>query len=143
LYIIGTIGFISSTILTLNYLNTEDENEKDKILKYLSADLTVSGFFFLSGLSMDIAANFVIYSDRMGRPRQLKQLPSGGWTMGEKEKKWGRKVCCLSVVVVQAEYLVGSCLRPVVRTTIATMEGKEKMWNDLLTRTHFSHPIQD
>eukprot|EP01036_Dinobryon_divergens_P023410 gene23410-31752_t len=79
LYILGTIGYTTTLILLIKYLNSSDEI----LLKYFTADLLVSSVSFLMALTMDVSFNLAIYSDRFGhsRPKILKQAPEGGWTL--------------------------------------------------------------
>jgi hypothetical protein len=80
LYILGTVGYTTTLILLIKYLNSSAE----LLLKYFTADLLVSSVSFLMALSMDISFNLAIYNDRFGhvRPKMLKQAPGGGgWTL--------------------------------------------------------------
>jgi hypothetical protein len=81
LYITGTIGFFSSVLLLYKYLDASDANTN--LLKYTIADMFVSLFLFLTGLSIDISYNMKIYINRMGssRPKVLKHVHTKGWVI--------------------------------------------------------------
>jgi len=76
LYVLGLIGFTSTTVLLMKYLNSSSTS----LLRYFAGNLLVSSISFLMAFNMDVAANIAVFIDRFGayRPKVLKEAESGG-----------------------------------------------------------------
>lgn len=82
LYLVGVVGFFSSTIFLLRNLVSLEKgySDADILLKYCAADLLVSALSFLSAFHMDVTSTVTRLAEHLceGRPQAIKPLLSPG-----------------------------------------------------------------